>query len=360
MGNTTSNLLNYKERIQKGIPLIKEWLNKQEDNIKEKEEFKEVERVIKEIEIEEDFSKDAFLDIRFILKPFDETIPLQIKRIFNVSTLDNYTTFIASRWFETIEDFINLELSTSKYQGNMTKFHYNPIPLTVKTRELFDHLQTLYLYSEKDELFEDDKRIIKRKRVYLNEYFEDKEMNQLEEWTRKECEKIVFDSNVDNWYSNETLNSRVMNRNHLIFLIEDQEGQKFGGYINSKIDKAHPGGGNGWELGYAIEDPNAFVFSLNSNGRMNRMMKFNIENETKALMLNDSNDSDRNWLFLIGRSEKWNIKKSDICVYKKSNKSLSYCRNNNFNYGNIENALIGRDDQQNNFIPKRFVVIQMI
>ena len=170
MGNTTSNLLNYKERIQKGIPLIKEWLNKQEDNIKEKEECKEVKRVIKEIEAEKDWSKESYLDIRFILKPFDEILPLQIKRIFNVSTLDNYTTFIASRWFETIEDFINLELSTSKYQGNMTKFHYNPIPLTVKTREFFDHLQTLYLYSDKDELFENDERIKPRKECKVDKY----------------------------------------------------------------------------------------------------------------------------------------------------------------------------------------------
>ena len=49
MGNT-QNKINYKQEIQQGIPLIKEWLNKQEDNIKEKEEYKEVERVIKEIQ----------------------------------------------------------------------------------------------------------------------------------------------------------------------------------------------------------------------------------------------------------------------------------------------------------------------
>ena len=72
-----------------------------------------------------------------------ETIPLSIKRIFNISTMNNHTMFIASRWFETIEDYINLETSTPKYLGNMTKFFYNPIPLTIQTREFFDHLRTL-------------------------------------------------------------------------------------------------------------------------------------------------------------------------------------------------------------------------
>ena len=64
--------------------------------------------------------------------------------------------FIASRHFETIDDFINLELSTSKYQGNMTKFHYNPISLTPITREFFDHLQTLYWYTKDDNQFKED------------------------------------------------------------------------------------------------------------------------------------------------------------------------------------------------------------
>ena len=41
--------------------------------------------------------------------------------MFNISTLDNYCTFIASRHFENIDDFINLEMSTSKFNGNMTK-----------------------------------------------------------------------------------------------------------------------------------------------------------------------------------------------------------------------------------------------
>ena len=81
--------------------------------------------------------------------------------------LDLYTIFIASRHFTSIDDFINLELCCSRCYGNMTKFHYNPIPLTSTTREFFDHLQKLYIYSRKDNQFEEDKRIIKREKLYL-------------------------------------------------------------------------------------------------------------------------------------------------------------------------------------------------
>ena len=84
-------------------------------------------RVVDDINKDQDFSKDAYLDIQYILKPFDKSLPLKIKRIFNISTIDNYCAFLTSRWFNSIEDFINLELCTRKFNGNMTKFFYNPM-----------------------------------------------------------------------------------------------------------------------------------------------------------------------------------------------------------------------------------------
>ena len=140
------------KKIQEGIPLIKEWIETKREEFKNNNDFSELQRVVTEIQNDQDFSKDAYEDIRYLLRPF-EYIPLKIKRIFNIGTLDNYTMFIASRHFETIDDFINLELCTSRFNGNMTKFHYNPIPLTNTTRELFDHLKTLYIYSPNDNLF---------------------------------------------------------------------------------------------------------------------------------------------------------------------------------------------------------------
>ena len=94
--------INYKLIIQEGIPLIQQWLSKQDENIKQTEDYKEVERVINDIIHEEDWSKDAYLDIQFILKPFEESLPLKIKRLFNVCTLDLYTIFLTSMWFELL------------------------------------------------------------------------------------------------------------------------------------------------------------------------------------------------------------------------------------------------------------------
>ena len=181
-----------KQNIQEGIPLIKEWIEVKRQAFENNTDFNELIRVIKEIEKDQDFSKDAFEDIRYLLRPF-EYIPLKIKRLFNIGTLDNYTLFIASRHFESIEDFINLECCTKRFNGNMTKFHYNPIPLNERTRTFFDHLQTLFIYSRDDNQFEEDPRIIAREQAYMRKYISLKEQKQLEEWTGLKCKGIVFD-----------------------------------------------------------------------------------------------------------------------------------------------------------------------
>ncbi|ELP92375.1 hypothetical protein EIN_443050 [Entamoeba invadens IP1] len=73
-----------------------------------------------------------------------------------MSRLYSYHLMIISKYFKTIEDFIHLEFVSKKFEDNMAKFHYNPIPLTIKTRKYFPHLQTICLYSVEDEIFDDD------------------------------------------------------------------------------------------------------------------------------------------------------------------------------------------------------------
>ncbi|ELP94497.1 Ephrin type-A receptor 4A, putative, partial [Entamoeba invadens IP1] len=55
--------------------------------------------------------------------------------------------------FSDIQDFVNLELVSKKYQDNMEKFNYNPIPLTKKTIAYFPNIETLNLWSTEDESF---------------------------------------------------------------------------------------------------------------------------------------------------------------------------------------------------------------
>ena len=86
-----------------------------------------------------------------------------------------------------------------------------------------------------------------------------KEMKQLEEWTNKKCGEVVFDSNKDNWNQNSSVfDSKLMNRSNLMFVIEDTNNNKFGGYITAKINEY-----DSW-----IYDSKAFVFSLKSNRTM--------------------------------------------------------------------------------------------
>ena len=70
--------------------------------------------------------------------------------------LGSYQMMIASKYFETIEDFENLEIATKKAEGNMEKFHFNPIPLTDYSRKFFTRLETLHVYGEKDNHFWDE------------------------------------------------------------------------------------------------------------------------------------------------------------------------------------------------------------
>ena len=61
-------------------------------------------------------------------------------------SLDNYCIFIASRYFESIEDFINLEFVCKRLRGNMEKFHYNPINLTINNAKYFPNIETQFIY----------------------------------------------------------------------------------------------------------------------------------------------------------------------------------------------------------------------
>ena len=90
------------------------------------------------------------------------TLTIQQKSKLQLYQLDNYCIMIASKFFNTIDDYINIELGIKHFRGNTEKFHYNPISIYPSIREFFPYLQTLHLYSINDEQFIDDERIISR------------------------------------------------------------------------------------------------------------------------------------------------------------------------------------------------------
>ncbi|BFU20582.1 TLD, putative [Entamoeba histolytica] len=161
------------------------------------------------------------------------------------------------------------------------------------------------------------------------------EIRQIEEWTNRKVEDILFDSDIDNWNKNTSVfDQRIMNKEHIIIIIEDEEGNKFGGYVDSKIDKV------GW-----INDSQSFVFSLESKGRIEGMKKFDIKTPEGAFCLfNQSHDC----LFIFGFGH-------DIFVFKENYKTQSHCNQYSFEYEGISNALCGKYS----FTPKRIIVIEM-
>ncbi|BFU24978.1 predicted protein [Entamoeba histolytica] len=166
------------------------------------------------------------------------------------------------------------------------------------------------------------------------------EMLLIEEWTNRKVGNILFDSDNDNWNKDiSVFDQRMMNKEHIIIIIEDEEGNKFGGYVDSKINKVDK-----W-----IYDSKSFLFSLESNGRMKGMMKFDIKQPQYAFCLyNQSHDR----LFEFGFGY---FGFCDIRVYKENNKTKSWCYQFSFEYEGIENALCGNHD----FTPKRIIAIEM-
>ncbi|GAB1226258.1 hypothetical protein ENUP19_0282G0008 [Entamoeba nuttalli] len=98
---------------------------------------------------------------------------------------------IVSKYFEDINDFINLEIGIKRFRGNMERFHFNPIPLNQYSRKLFPNIETFHIYNKEDEVFEDGrifKHVIWYKVSYSRHLQEKKEMNECKniEYTRED------------------------------------------------------------------------------------------------------------------------------------------------------------------------------
>ena len=167
------------------------------------------------------------------------------------------------------------------------------------------------------------------------------EMKQLEEWTTMKCEEIIFDSTKDNWSQHSSVfDEKVMNKEHIIIIVEDGENNTFGYYFNGKIE----------DYKNDVQSLNCFIFSLKSNGRLHGMTKFEQSNFEQQIYIGDKAGE-----LLIGICDGFWIMKQNITnqsyIWQDQNNQFIY-------YKGIENALNGKGFP-NTFSPKRIVVIQM-
>ncbi|ELP93642.1 hypothetical protein EIN_239720 [Entamoeba invadens IP1] len=127
--------------------------------------------------------------------------------------LSGYHIMIVSKYFKTINDFINLELVCKKFERNMEKFHFNPIPLNSKTLGYFPNIETLHLWNKEDENFgnefmtntEENKVVLKKEFfriiVWFNVEFETVDRNkspniEFENVTYTQNDSEIFGNNI--------------------------------------------------------------------------------------------------------------------------------------------------------------------
>ena len=172
-----------------------------------------------------------------------------------------------------------------------------------------------------------------------NDIIREENIKQIEEWTHLSYEDVVFDTSIDQWSKgNSNFSQKLLGKENLVFLIQDEKKNEFGCYVKSQIIKTDS----------KINDTSAFVFSLYSNGRSNQPIRFEMNNQNDEIfcLYADENPS---WLFGIGNSYLF-----DIGVSKKGIKA-DHCVQSSFDYLGYSDILIG----EKKFIPKRMVVIQL-
>ena len=153
-----------------------------------------------------------------------------------------------------------------------------------------------------------EKLLINKKLIPLRQIMNFDEIETVEKWTTRKCGDIIFDSDKNDWAENSPVfGTRVLGKQHLLFVIEDTDDNKFGGYISATIHLP-----SRW-----IKDQNSFLFSLESNGRIDGMKKFHIHEEYSdfAFKMQNKQSYHNNTLFEFGDGT--------LIVFPKSSKNYS-------------------------------------
>ena len=196
-----------------------------------------------------------------------------------------------------------------------------------------------------------EKEIKLRLEKYLNMTEEEKEIQQkqqvkqLEEWTGLTYGETIFDSDIDNWADGTSVfDERIIGRKQLTFIVEDEDGEKFGFYLDNEVIEKYM---------YPLKtDKKSFHFNLQSNERLSKPMKFELKEMKESR------------IFLLDKTDEYLISIGDILLKKENLKDYSFFLNHSdsFDYYGIPNALCGKEVDSCGYIyftPKRIIVIQM-
>ena len=249
---------------------------------------------------------------------------------------------------EVLEEFLDTSQNDCREYNKMS----NDIVKSIEEETKVEMEKEIMIYKQEIMKIEEKyTKLMEMKKYTLLDDFDDNK-DYIEKWTKMKIGEKVFDSDVNKWTTeNSEFGKLVFGKEHLVFVIEDSENNMFGCYIHSPIN-CYQYKVNGEWKGSNIEDKNAFVFSLNSNGRLSRAKKFGIIEEERiwAFQIYEENYG---LLFSVGDGP-------DICVFKENMKDKSYCKQWSFDYEENDIVLVGKDGKENCFIPTRIRVFQMI
>ena len=166
-------------------------------------------------------------------------------------------------------------------------------------------------------------------------------MKQLEEWTKKKCSELLFDSTVDNWsYNTSVFDSKLMNKSNLIFIVEDTDNNKFGYYFNGTLTN------NG-----CFKCSGSFMFTLKANNRNSGMYKFEQKETSTGLCVSDKSHS---WFLHIH---------AGFIMYKANSHEKQYIAEwtDHFDFHGMTNVYFANSTGTSHkyFTPKRITVVQM-
>ena len=78
-----------------------------------------------------------------------------------MNTLDSYSLLTISKYFKSINDYINVSKTCKEYQNIIPSFHYNPIPMKKEYFKIFENIERLIVYYDSEsnqlELADNDK-----------------------------------------------------------------------------------------------------------------------------------------------------------------------------------------------------------
>ena len=116
----------------------------------------------------------------------------------------------------------------------------------------------------------------------IHQFIDFEEYYSLEQLSGMNCGEVLFDSNVDNWSVNTSvLNERITGKKQLAFIIESEDGEIFGYYLNTEIFK------NVEYSKFMKTNSKTFHFNLESKGRFNGPKRFNIRDVDYGYVLHD-------------------------------------------------------------------------